>query len=75
MSHLIIKDLAKSNDLDNEAMALTKGGMFGMGGGPAAIVNAPVFMPVTIITEVSPTINVNLNMANLMGTSFSGVSQ
>ncbi len=74
MSHLIIKDLEKNNDLDNKAMALTKGGTFGMGGGPAAIINAPVFMPVTIITEVSPAINVNLDMANVMGTSFSGVS-
>jgi hypothetical protein len=54
-------------------MALTKGGMFDMG--PMVAVNAPVFAPVTIITEVSPTINIDLDIANMVGTAFSGVSQ
>ena len=73
MSHLIVKDLAKNAALDKDAMALTTGGFFGMD--PAAIVNAPVFMPITIITEVSPTINVDLDIANLIGSGLSGVSQ
>jgi hypothetical protein len=54
-------------------MALTKGGRVDMG--PMVAVNAPVFAPVTIITEVSPTINVDLDIANMVGTAFSGVSQ
>jgi high-affinity nickel permease len=73
MSHLIVKDLVKSEALDKDAMAFTTGGFFGFG--PAAVVNAPVFMPITIITEVSPTINVDLDIANMIGTGFSGVSQ
>jgi hypothetical protein len=75
MSHLIIKDLSKSTALDKDAMALTSGGFFGMGMGPAAVVNAPIFMPITIITEVSPTINVDLDIANMVGSSLSGISQ
>ena len=73
MSHLIVKDLAKSNELDRKAMALTKGGMFDMG--PMVNVNAPVFAPVTIITEVSPTINIDLDIASMVGAASSGVSQ
>ena len=73
MNHLIVNDLEKHEGLDNQVMALTTGGFFGFG--PAAIVNAPVFAPVTIITEVSPQINLDLDIANLMGTGFSGVSQ
>ena len=73
MSHLIVKDLAKSKELDHKAMALTKGGMFDMG--PMVAVNAPVFAPVTIITEVSPTINIDLDIANMVNTGMSGVSQ
>ncbi len=40
--------------------------------GPMAIVNAPAFAPVTVITEVSPTINIDLDVANRVGTAFSG---
>ena len=73
MNHLIINDLVKSETLDQQAMSLTKGGFFGFG--PVAAINAPVFAPVTVITEVSPQINLNLDIANLIGTGFSGVSQ
>jgi len=73
MSHLIVNDLAKNEALDRQAMALTKGGFFGFA--PAAVVNAPVFAPVTIITEVSPSINLDLDIANLIGAGFSGLSQ
>ncbi len=73
MSHLIVKDLEKSKELDHKAMALTKGGMFDMG--PMAVVNAPVFAPVTVITEVSPTINIDLDIANMVNAASSGISQ
>jgi len=46
-------------------------GIGGVGGygAPMFALNMPINIPTTVLTEVNPNINVNLDLANLMGSS------
>jgi len=78
---ILIKDLNDSKELDRTAMADVRGGLdigsinmvaeqsqniiSGANSGNITALNMPVFAPLTVITEVSPTTTINFDMANL----------
>lgn len=81
MSRLKIKDLTIDSTLDQSAMASLRGGLTAnianpqmgnqslAGGFGLFALNMPISIPTTILTEVNPSININLNFANLLGSA------
>ena len=79
MSHLTIHDLDADATLDKQAMRRLRGGLtanianpqmgnqnFAPGFGLFAL-NLPISIPVTVLTEVNPVVNLNLDLNNLLG--------
>ncbi|HHJ19254.1 MAG TPA: hypothetical protein ENJ84_05440 [Gammaproteobacteria bacterium] len=88
MSALQITDLAVDKTLDEQAMAHVRGGLTAnianpqagnqslamMGGFGVFALNMPISAPTTILTEVNPVININLDLANLIGSAQNGLA-
>lgn len=87
MKTLFIKDLAADTTLDNKAMAQVRGGLTAnianpqagnqslamMGGFGIFALNMPISAPTTVLTKVNPVINVNVDIATLIGAAQNGL--
>lgn len=80
MSTLKLSDLQTGQEMDAEAMQAVQGGLNAVvnnpqasnqtlpgGLGPMFALNLPVSAPTTVLTEVNPVVNVDLDLANLVG--------
>ena len=54
----------------NQSLAM----MGGFGGFGVFALNMPISAPTTILTEVNPVININLDLANLIGSAQNGLA-
>jgi len=90
MKTLKINDLEMSKDLDDASMTSVSGGMnFGAQGGqlapvdvggggffsPTVVTSVPVNVPVSIQLDLDTALDLDTNVANVIASAYSGISQ
>ena len=83
MTTLMVKDLESSKELTRKELSGVRGGAFAAAGGQTLFMAGPaLFSPVIGINvptataiDVNPVIGINLNVANIVGSALTAVSQ